>query len=71
MAHLHTHRHDGGAPAHAHGRAGTHHHAPEAPHPAQRATASLLRMTLAERLGLAILLSAGLWGLVWLAMRPA
>ena len=44
---------------------------PDAPHPAQQATVSLLRMTLAERLGLALLLSAGLWGLVWLAMRPA
>ncbi|MGB3446862.1 MAG: hypothetical protein WBA48_09215 [Xanthobacteraceae bacterium] len=50
---------------------GPHHHAPEAPHPAQRATVSLLRMTLAERLGLAVLLSVGLWGLVWLAMRPS
>lgn len=69
MAHLHTHHHDDGP--HAHGMSGVHHHAPETPHPAQRATVSLLRMTLAERLGLAILLSVGLWGLVWLAMRPA
>ena len=68
MAHLHTHHHGG---PHARGAAGAHHHAPEAPHPAQRATVSLLRMTLAERLGLAILLNVGLWGLVWLAMRPA
>jgi hypothetical protein len=68
MAHLHTHHHGG---LHAHGAAGAHHHAPEAPHPAQRATVSLLRMTLVERLGVAILLSVGLWGLVWLAMRPA
>lgn len=58
--------------AHRHGAAGAHHHhAPDAPHPAQPATVSLLRMTLAERLGLAILLSAGLWGLVWLMARPA
>jgi hypothetical protein len=68
MAHLHTHHHGG---PHAHGAASAHHHAPEAPHPAQRATVSLLRTTLAERLGLAILLNVGLWGLVWLAMRPA
>ena len=57
--------------SHSHGAAGAHHHAPDAPHPPQPATLSLLRMTLAERLGLAILLSAGLWALVWLAMRPA
>jgi hypothetical protein len=55
----------------SHGPAGAHHHAPEMPHPAQRATVSLLRMTLGERLGLAIFLSIGLWGFVWLAMRPA
>jgi hypothetical protein len=63
MTHSHVHQ--------RHGQAGAHHHAPDAPHPAQQATVSLLRMTLAERLGLALLLSAGLWGLVWLAMRPA
>lgn len=69
MVHSHTHLHDGAA--HAHGAAGAHRHAPELPHPAQAATLSLLRMTVAQRLGLAILLSAALWGLVWLAMRPA
>ncbi|MCO5132699.1 MAG: hypothetical protein M9932_19410 [Xanthobacteraceae bacterium] len=57
--------------SHSHGAAGAHHHAPDTPHPAQPATLSLLRMTLAERLGLAILLSAGLWALVWLATGPA
>ena len=63
MNHPHAHHH--------HGAAGAHHHAPEAPHPAQQATVSLLRMTLTERLGLAILVSASLWGMVWLTMRPA
>lgn len=71
MVHSHTHHHDGGAHVHAHGPAGVHRHAPEVPHPAQAATRSLFRMTLGQRLGLAILLSVALWGLVWLAMRPA
>jgi hypothetical protein len=53
-----THSHD-----HAHS------HGPAAPHPAQVAPWSILRMTVAARLGAAVAVSAGLWAVVWLAMR--
>jgi hypothetical protein len=46
-----------------------HHHAPGAPHPAQAAPWSLLRMALPARLGMAALIAAGLWALVLVAMR--
>ena len=59
MIHPHSHAHP-----HSH-----HHHDPEAPHPAQPAPWSILRMTLPGRLGLALLVSAGLWAVVLLAMR--
>jgi len=39
------------------------------PHPAQVAPWSILRMTVAARLGAAVAVSAGLWAVVWLAMR--
>jgi hypothetical protein len=39
------------------------------PHPAQTAPWSILRMTVLSRLSAAVALSAGLWGIVWLAMR--
>jgi hypothetical protein len=42
---------------------------PAAPHPAQAAPWSILRMTVAARLAAAVAVSAGLWGIVWLAMR--
>ena len=46
-----------------------HHHAAGAPHPAQPALWSLLRMALPARLGAAALITAGLWAVVLLAMR--
>lgn len=58
MAHPHSHTHDHG---HSHGAA--------VPHPAQPAPWSILRMTLAARLGAALLVSVGLWAIVLLAMR--
>jgi hypothetical protein len=39
------------------------------PHPAQAAPWSILRMTVVARLGAALAVSAGLWAVVWLAMR--
>jgi hypothetical protein len=58
--HIHSHDHDDHQ-AHSHG--------PAAPHPAQAAPWSILRMTVAARLSAAVAVSAGLWGVVWLAMR--
>jgi hypothetical protein len=46
-----------------------HGHGSASPHPAQPAPWSILRMTLVSRLGAALLVSAGLWAAVWLAMR--
>ena len=60
MAHYHSHGH-----GHDHG----HRHGPASPHPAQAAPWSILRMTVATRLGAALVVSAVLWGAVWLAMR--
>jgi len=62
MAHAHSHDHD-----HHHGHA--HSHGPSSPHPAQAAPWSILRMTVLSRLGAAVAVSAGLWAVVWLAMR--
>jgi hypothetical protein len=39
------------------------------PHPAQAASWSILRMTVVARLGAALAVSAGLWAIVWMAMR--
>jgi hypothetical protein len=61
--HSHGHHHD-----HHHGHA-HHSHDPAAPHPAQPAPWSILRMTVTARLAAAVAVSAGLWGIVWLAMR--
>ena len=47
----------------------SHRHGAAAPHPPQAAALSILRMTLAARLGAAVLVCAGLWALVWVAMR--
>ncbi len=58
------HSHDHGHP-HSH----AHSHGPALPHPAQTAPWSILRMTVLSRLSAAVALSAGLWGIVWLAMR--
>jgi hypothetical protein len=67
MDHSHSHgqghHHD-----HHHGHA-HHSHDPATPHPAQAAPWSILRMTVAARLAAAVAVSAGLWGIVWLAMR--
>jgi hypothetical protein len=58
----HSHPHDHGQVHHSHG--------PFAPHPAQAASWSILRMTVISRLGAALVVSAVMWGVVWLAMRP-
>jgi hypothetical protein len=62
MAHSHSHGNDRG---HAH----AHRHGPASPHPAQAAPWSILRMTVAARLGAALMVSCMLWAAVWLAMR--
>jgi hypothetical protein len=59
----HTHGH------HGHGHDHPHHHDPDAPHPAQAAPWSILRMTMTARLAGAAALSAGLWAIVWMAMQ--
>jgi hypothetical protein len=65
MAHSHSHHgHD-----HDHGPFQVHSHGPATPHPAQPAPWSILRMTLVSRLGAALLVSAGLWAVVLVAMR--
>ena len=63
MVHTHSHGHD-----HHHGHAHLSHDS-ATPHPAQAAPWSILRMTVAARLAAAVAVSAGLWGIVWLAMR--
>ena len=66
MAHSHSHdeHHD-----HTHPHSHAHSHGPETPHPSQPAPWSILRMTVLSRLGAAVAVSAGLWAVVWLAMR--
>jgi hypothetical protein len=64
-SHGHTHAHGAHGHAHAHG----HSHGPAAPHPAQPAPWSILRMPVTARLGAALAASAVLWLIVWLAMR--
>ena len=63
-SHLHDHSHD-----HAHGHVHAHSHGPAAPHPAQAAPWSILRMTVVSRLGAALAVSAALWAAVLVAMR--
>ncbi len=58
------HSHD-----HGHHHTHVHSHGPSSPHPAQAAPWSILRMTVVARLGAALAVSAGLWAVVWLAMR--
>ena len=61
-SHSHDHSHDHGhVPVHSHGLA--------TPHPAQAAPWSILRMTVLARLAAACAVSAGMWAVVWLAMR--
>ena len=62
----HTHSDDHG---HSHSHGHTHSHGPLAPHPAQLAPWSILRMTVAARLAAALGVRAGLWIVVLVAMR--
>lgn len=57
--------------AHSHGHDHTHAHIHDAaaPHPAQDAGWSILRMTMAGRLAAALAVCAVLWAMVFLAMR--
>jgi hypothetical protein len=66
MAHTHSHGQGHHYDHHDHAH---HSHDPATPHPAQAAPWSILRMTVAARLAAAVAVSAGLWGIVWLAMR--
>jgi hypothetical protein len=59
---LHSHAHD-------HGHVHAHSHGPSAPHPAQAAPWSILRMPVLSRLGAAVAVSAVMWAVVWLSMR--
>jgi hypothetical protein len=54
---------------HDHGHAHAHSHGPASPHPPQAAPWSILRMTLVSRLGAALVVGAGLWAVVLIAMR--
>ncbi|MET0221583.1 MAG: hypothetical protein ABW213_13080 [Tardiphaga sp.] len=67
----HSHPHDDNQAAHVHNHVHAHGHAPASPHPAQPAPWSILRMTLPARLCAALVVSAGLWAVVLLAMRPS
>jgi hypothetical protein len=64
MDHPHPHSH-----GHDHGHVHAHSHGAASPHPAQTAPWSILRMTLVSRLGAALVVSAGLWAVVLMAMR--
>jgi hypothetical protein len=68
MSHSNPHDHDHHH-GHAHGHGHTHSHDPSTPHPAQPAPWSILRMTVAARLGAALAVSACLWVVVLVAMR--
>jgi hypothetical protein len=57
------------AHSHSHDHGHVHSHGPATPHPAQAAPWSILRMTLVSRLGAAVVVSAGLWAVVLMAMR--
>jgi hypothetical protein len=54
---------------HEHGHTHVHSHGSASPHPAQAAPWSILRMTVVARLAAALVVSAGLWAVVLLAMR--
>ena len=55
--------------SHVHDHGHTHGHGLASPHPAQTVSWSILRMTVISRLAAALAVSAGLWAIVWLAMR--
>jgi hypothetical protein len=61
----HEHHHHDHGHAHSH----VHSHGTASPHPAQVPAWSILRMPVTSRLAAALAVSAGLWGVVWLAMR--
>jgi hypothetical protein len=65
MALTHSHTHE----PHAHVDGHAHSHGAATPHPAQAASWSILRMTVAARVAAALAVSAGLWAFVLLAMR--
>ncbi|WP_398483272.1 hypothetical protein [Tardiphaga sp.] len=75
MAHAHSHdhgHHHGHDHSHGHVHGHAHHnHDPSAPHPAQPSPWSILRMSLPGRLAAALVVSAALWAVVLLAMRPS
>jgi len=54
---------------HGHGHIHSHSHGSASPHPAQAAPWSILRMHATSRFIAALAVSAGLWAIVWLAMR--
>ena len=56
-------------PNHGYDHGHAHPHGPASPHPAQAVSWSILRMTAVSRLAAAVAVSAGLWAIVWLAMR--
>ncbi len=64
----HEHSHDH-AHSHGHDHTHAHVHSSAAPHPAQAASWSILRMTMAARLTAAGAVCVVLWGMVFLAMR--
>jgi hypothetical protein len=68
MSHTHSHDH-GHAHGHAHHHGHAHAHSPAMPHPPMALPTSFMRLSLAARIGIALLASAMLWGAVWLAMR--
>ncbi|MGJ5207872.1 hypothetical protein [Bradyrhizobium sp. HKCCYLR20261] len=70
-SHGHSHAHDAHGHGHGHGHnhGHAHSHGPAAPHPAQPAPWSILRMPVTVRLGAALAASAVLWVIVILAMR--
>jgi hypothetical protein len=53
----------------SHGHVHAHSHGPASPHPPQAAAWSILRMPVVSRLAAALAVSAGLWAVVWAAMR--
>ncbi|MBX9648794.1 MAG: hypothetical protein K2X57_17265 [Xanthobacteraceae bacterium] len=64
MTHSHSHDHH-----HEHHHGHAHSHGPATAHPAQPAPWSILRMTVLARLAAALVVSAGLWAVVLVAMR--
>ncbi len=68
----HAHGHSGHHHGHAHHHGDGHHshsHGPLSPHPPSVLPVSLLRWSLASRLGVAALATVALWGVVLIAMR--